>query len=96
MPSNNREYGRAKFHIDEPTNPLFIDVTEQSQVWMSHADTITQGFLRTCKIIGSTEDVKFGAFQFDGEETFGLQFHPEVYHTIEGKEIIEELCDWNL
>ena len=88
LPSNSREYGRAKFHIDEPENPLFIDVPEISQVWMSHADTISR-IPENCHVIGSTVDVKFGAFQFLGENTFALQFHPEVYHTIAGKKILE-------
>lgn len=88
LPSNSREYGRAKFHIHEPENPLFMGVTEQSQVWMSHADTIARvpAHYRT---IGSTTDVKYGAFEVEGEQTYGLQFHPEVYHTVEGKKILQ-------
>jgi GMP synthase (glutamine-hydrolysing) len=88
LPSNNREYGRANFHIDEPANPLFVDVIEQSQVWMSHADTISR-LPANCKVLGNTADVKYGAFQFKGENTFALQFHPEVYHTIEGQKILK-------
>jgi len=88
LPSNNREYGRAKFHIDQPQNPIFLGVIESSQVWMSHADTISR-IPGNCTVIGSTEEVKYGAFQFEGEETFALQFHPEVYHTVEGKKILQ-------
>ena len=88
LPSSSREYGRARFHIHEPGNPLLIGVTEQSQVWMSHADTIAK-IPPHYKTIGSTTDVKFGAFEVEGEQTYGLQFHPEVYHTMEGKQILK-------
>ncbi len=88
LPSNSREYGRARFHIHEPDNPLFKGVTEQSQVWMSHADTIAR-IPSNYRIIGSTTDVRYGAFEVEGEPTFGLQFHPEVYHTVEGKRILQ-------
>ena len=88
LPSNSREYGRAKFHIHEPDNPLFRGVTEQSQVWMSHADTIAR-VPANYRTIGSTTDVRYGAFEVEGELTFGLQFHPEVYHTVEGKRILQ-------
>lgn len=88
LPSNNREYGRAKFQIDEPSNPIFKDVIAQSQVWMSHADTISK-IPSNCRVIGSTQDVKYGAFQFNSEDTYGLQFHPEVFHTTEGQKILK-------
>lgn len=88
LPSNSREYGRANFHIHEPENPLFRGVTEQSQVWMSHADTIAR-VPANYRTLGSTTDVKYGAFEVEGEQTFGLQFHPEVYHTMEGKRILQ-------
>ena len=63
---------------------------------MSHGDTIAS-IPENYKIIGSTNDVKIGAFQIKGENTWGIQFHPEVYHTAEGKQILENfvvnICD---
>lgn len=87
MPSNTREYGRAKLISADPSDPLFAGVTPGSQVWMSHGDTI----VRTpdhYMITGSTEDVRVAAFRIEGEQTWGIQFHPEVYHTIEGSRIL--------
>jgi GMP synthase (glutamine-hydrolysing) len=86
--SNTREYGRAKLVSIDSGDPLFADINPGTQVWMSHADTITsipEGF----KIIGSTADVKAGAYHIQGEKTWGIQFHPEVYHTTEGTRILE-------
>jgi GMP synthase (glutamine-hydrolysing) len=87
MPSNTREYGRAKLISADPSDPLFTGVTPGSQVWMSHGDTIVRTPDRYM-ITGSTEDVKVAAFRIDGEQTWGIQFHPEVYHTIEGSRIL--------
>jgi len=87
MPSNTREYGRAKLVKIDSGDPLFEGVTPGTQVWMSHGDTIARipsGY----KIIGSTADVRIGAYHIDGEQTWGIQFHPEVYHTTEGKQIL--------
>ncbi len=87
MPSNTREYGRAKLISADPSDPLFAGVTPGSQVWMSHGDTI----VRTpdhYMITGSTEDVRVAAFRIEEEQTWGIQFHPEVYHTIEGSRIL--------
>lgn len=81
--SNSREYGRANLIKIDNHDALFTDITKGTQVWMSHADTITSlppGY----EIIGSTSDVKAGAFHIRGEKTWGIQFHPEVYHTTEG------------
>lgn len=99
--SKHREYGRANLsHVDD-VDRLFRGVSHNSQVWMSHADTITKipaGF----KIIASTSDVEFAGYNVEGEETWGIQFHPEVYHTTEGaallKNFIVGICrckqDW--
>ena len=100
-PSNSREYGRAKLEFVDNSNPLLKNVTSDSQVWMSHADTITK-LPESYKIIASTGDVKIGAFSVQNEKTFGLQFHPEVYHTTDGlqilKNFVSEICgckqDW--
>ena len=87
MPSGTREYGRANLVFVNNNDPLFIDINHGTQVWMSHADTITvvpQGY----EIIGSTADVEAGAYHIKGENTWGIQFHPEVYHTKDGTQII--------
>lgn len=87
--SNKREYGRALLH-KQKDSPLLKDVTELSQVWMSHADTILDlpaGF----EVLANTESIPFAAFRKNGAELplYCLQFHPEVYHSIEGKKIIK-------
>lgn len=83
QPSNNREYGRANLVYINREDPLFRDVSDGTQVWMSHADTISK-IPANYEITGSTSDVKAGAYKIHGEETWGIQFHPEVYHTTEG------------
>ena len=85
--SNTREYGRANLISINSNDPLFANIKPGTQVWMSHADTITtipEGF----EITGSTADVKAGAYRIKGENTWGIQFHPEVYHTTEGTKIL--------
>ena len=87
LPSNTREYGRAKLVTVDHDDPLFAGVTPGSQVWMSHGDTIARipdGY----RITGSTEDVKVAAFRIEAEKSWGIQFHPEVYHTTEGLTIL--------
>ena len=87
-PSATREYGRAMLTVGAPGSPLFQAVSEQSQVWMSHGDTIMKmpaGF----RLLASTESVPNAAFKIDGEETYGIQFHPEVYHSTEGTKILK-------
>jgi GMP synthase (glutamine-hydrolysing) len=87
MPSRTREYGRANLiHIDE-TDPLFKGVKPGTQVWMSHGDTIGQ-IPDNYEIIGSTASVKAGAYRIMNELTWGIQFHPEVYHTTDGLQMI--------
>ncbi len=95
MPSNTREYGRAKLVKVDNTDPLFQGITPGTQVWMSHGDTIIrtpEGYIVT----GSTEDVSVAAFRISDEQTWGIQFHPEVYHTTEGKRMlgnfVREIC----
>jgi GMP synthase (glutamine-hydrolysing) len=88
LPSNKREYGRAMLQVTQKESPLFKDVTENTQVWMSHGDTIST-LPSNFQIIGSTVDVKVGAYKIKGENTFGIQFHPEVYHTTEGKTVLK-------
>jgi GMP synthase (glutamine-hydrolysing) len=91
LPSNSREYGRANLITVNTTDPLFSNITPGTQVWMSHADTITtipSGY----QITGSTADVKAGAYHINGESTWGIQFHPEVYHTTEGTQILKNFA----
>ncbi|HCM58936.1 MAG TPA: GMP synthase (glutamine-hydrolyzing) [Bacteroidales bacterium] len=87
LPSNTREYGRAKLVSADPADPLFAGVTPGSQVWMSHGDTIVR-IPENYVITGSTGDVSVAAFRIRGEQTWGIQFHPEVYHTTEGSTIL--------
>ncbi|MBK7967882.1 MAG: glutamine-hydrolyzing GMP synthase [Bacteroidetes bacterium] len=87
MPSKTREYGRAHLSTTNGTPSLLKNVSASSQVWMSHGDTITEipeGF----EIIASTETVKVAAYKVHGEQTFGVQFHPEVVHSTEGKTLL--------
>jgi GMP synthase (glutamine-hydrolysing) len=87
MPSKHREYGRANLQFIDNSSPLFGGISVNTQVWMSHGDTITR-LPEDFKIIGSTADVKAGAFKVEGETTYGIQFHPEVYHSTEGLDIL--------
>jgi GMP synthase (glutamine-hydrolysing) len=87
MPSDSREYGRANLGFVDSANSLFQNISEHTQVWMSHGDTIER-IPENYRIIASTADVSKAAFQIDGEQTFGIQFHPEVYHTTEGTQLL--------
>ena len=87
-PSNTREYGRANLSFIQSGETFFEGVDNGSQVWMSHSDTIDQLPDRGI-LLASTEDVKNAAYCIEGETTFGIQFHPEVYHTTDGKILLE-------
>ncbi|MDE5743324.1 MAG: glutamine-hydrolyzing GMP synthase [Bacteroidales bacterium] len=79
----HREYGRAQLTYMDRSCPLFEHVPDNSQVWMSHGDTITRmpaGFNLIC----STPTVEAAGFKIAGEDTYALQFHPEVYHSTDG------------
>lgn len=97
-----REYGRANLQLAEKDNPLLKDISKDSQVWMSHGDTITalpDNFYH----IASTDKVVNAAFQAKDEQIWGVQFHPEVAHTLEGKQLLRnfavDICgskqDWS-
>ena len=100
-PSATREYGRAMLSKVEAANPLICGLSQTTQVWMSHGDTIAR-IPDNYRIIASTEDVPVAAFQIDGEKTWGIQFHPEVYHSTEGSQLLKhfvvDICrckqDW--
>jgi len=86
--SNTREYGRANLSMIKEGEAFFEGVEVGSQVWMSHSDTIKslpEGSVR----LASTHDVENAAYRIGGEETYAIQFHPEVYHSTDGKKILE-------
>lgn len=87
-PSNTREYGRAKLSFIEKNEVFFENIQEGSQVWMSHSDSIKKLPDNGIKL-ASTEDVQFAAYKVEGEPTYAIQFHPEVYHTTDGKQLLE-------
>ncbi|WP_020528520.1 glutamine-hydrolyzing GMP synthase [Flexithrix dorotheae] len=101
LPSEIREYGRANLSFINDTNPLLRHITANSQVWMSHGDTIRE-LPPEFKKIASTESVEIAAFQVEEEQTYGIQFHPEVTHSEEGltvlKNFLVDICgceqDW--
>jgi GMP synthase (glutamine-hydrolysing) len=86
MPSKTREYGRALLQMIEP-NPLFEGISLGSQVWMSHSDTITT-LGEGVTLLASTESVTNAAFCFVNQPIYGIQFHPEVTHSTDGKKLI--------
>ena len=83
----SREYGRAMLTVVDPDDPLMRDIPSPTQVWMSHGDTITC-LPENYKIIASTDNVKAASFHIENEQTWGIQFHPEVYHSVAGKDIL--------
>ena len=87
LPSKIREYGRANLSFVNSSNPLLEGISEGSQVWMSHGDTITT-LPEEFEIITSTKDVQIAGYQINNENTFAIQFHPEVYHSTDGKQLL--------
>ena len=87
-PSDTREYGRANLSFVKTNETFLEDISIGSQVWMSHSDTIKQ-LPTNGVLLASTKDVKNAAYKIQGEDTFGIQFHPEVYHSKDGKKILE-------
>jgi len=88
VPSNKREYGRANLNYINKDDLLFKNVPPNTQVWMSHSDTI-KDLPTNAKCISSTKDVKNAAYSIPEEMVYGIQFHPEVYHTTNGNEILK-------
>ncbi len=86
--SSTREYGRANLSYVMVEEPLFAHIDAGSQVWMSHSDTIKE-LPKNGLLIASTKDVENAAFVIEGEQTYGIQFHPEVYHSTDGKQLLE-------
>jgi GMP synthase (glutamine-hydrolysing) len=101
LPSSTREYGRANLSFVDSNNILTKGMSNDSQVWMSHGDTIAR-IPSNYSIISSTKDVEIAGYAVNDEQTFGIQFHPEVYHTSEGKLLLSNFivsickcsCDW--
>ncbi|MCH1432706.1 MAG: glutamine-hydrolyzing GMP synthase, partial [Flavobacteriaceae bacterium] len=87
-PSNKREYGRANLSYVNAEDAFFKGVPTDSQVWMSHADTILN-LPENAECLASTSDVENAAYKLNGEPTYGIQFHPEVYHSTDGKQVLE-------
>ncbi len=91
LPSDSREYGRANLGFIDQESKLFKNMTLNTQVWMSHGDTIER-LPENYKIIASTADVKNAAYKIEGETTYAIQFHPEVYHTTEGTQLLKNFA----
>ncbi|WP_242085351.1 glutamine-hydrolyzing GMP synthase [Aestuariivivens sediminis] len=87
-PSNTREYGRANLSFIKQNEIFFKGIHEGSQVWMSHSDTI-KDLPANSILMASTNDVKNAAFRIENEPTYAIQFHPEVYHTTDGKHLLK-------
>lgn len=85
--SSTREYGRAKISVKEKDSPIFRGIAEHSQVWMSHGDSIIR-LPENAEVIASTEDVVNAAYHIKGEQTYAFQFHPEVFHSQFGPEML--------
>ena len=94
-PAGTREYGRANLTEFDHSNPLFKGFDDNSQVWMSHGDTIT-AIPQNFRKIASTQKVEFAAYQAEGEPLWGVQFHPEVFHSTQGslllKNFVVDIC----
>ena len=85
--SQTREYGRANLSFIDNANPLMKGIPQNSQVWMSHGDTIEalpDGYRTIC----STENVQYAGYQIEGEPTYAIQFHPEVHHSVDGVQLL--------
>ncbi len=94
LPSEIREYGRARLNRVDSHFELLKEISLDSQVWMSHGDTISE-LPKNFGIIASTSSVNVAAYKVEDENTYGIQFHPEVTHTTEGKPA-EKLCGTHL
>ena len=101
-PAGSREYGRARLEKIDHSDPLMEGIADGAQVWMSHGDTITslpEGF----KVIASTDKVRIAAYRAEGEKLWGVQFHPEVFHSECGTRLLRnfvvDICggrqDWS-
>ncbi len=85
--SKIREYGRANLSSFDMMSPLFKDISDNSQVWMSHGDTITK-LPESFNLLASTNEVEIAAYNVSNKKIYGLQFHPEVYHSKDGQQLM--------
>ena len=100
--ADSREYGRANLEHFDAQNPLFKGFVENSQVWMSHGDTIT-AIPKGYECIASTANVKFAAYASTKQPVWAVQFHPEVFHSLQGTQLLKnfvvDICgskqDWS-
>ncbi len=90
--AGSREYGRANLTFIDKNDALFKNINEGSQIWMSHGDSIT-AIPQSFKKIASTADVELAAYHVEGEQTWGVQFHPEVFHSLDGLLLLENFLD---
>ena len=90
-PAGSREYGRANLARIAAGNPLFDGIAEGSQIWMSHGDTITE-IPSSFERIASTESVDIAAYEVKGANVWGVQFHPEVFHTVDGTRLLKNFA----
>lgn len=101
-PAGSREYGRARLCGVDAGCALFKGISDGAQVWMSHGDTITS-VPDSFKVVASTDKVRIAAFAVEGEPTWGVQFHPEVFHSECGTQLLRnfvvDICggkqDWS-
>lgn len=101
-PSAHREYGRAMLEVKDHDDKLMSGLPQRTQVWMSHGDTITL-LPANYTVIASTDNVVNAAYRIEGEQTWGIQFHPEVFHSTDGLQLLRNfvvgICDchqeWN-
>lgn len=89
---DSREYGRAHLSSIKTEEPIFKNIPQGTQVWMSHGDTITQ-LPSNFKITASTTDVAAAGYKIEGEPTWAVQYHPEVFHTLDGVTLLSNFLD---
>lgn len=89
---DSREYGRAHLSSINTEEPIFKNIPQGSQVWMSHGDTITQ-LPASFTITASTADVAAAGYKIEGEPTWAVQYHPEVFHTLDGVTLLSNFLD---
>lgn len=87
-PSNTREYGRANLSFIKSDETFLKEISVGSQVWMSHSDTIKE-LPNNGVLLASTHDVENAAYKIEGETTYAIQFHPEVYHSTDGAKLLK-------
>ena len=88
LPATIREYGRARLTSLDDASPLLRGLHQDTQVWMSHGDTI-KSLPPGYQTIAGTPEVAVAAYKLPGQDTYGIQFHPEVTHSTEGRQLLE-------